>query len=121
MVDGESFTFLLSGKQQNKDRPLFWHYPNEWGPEGPGIGSYSAVRQGDWKLIYFHTNRRFELYNLKNDIQEKDNLFHSNSEKAQDLAATLTTHLKQVNAQMPSDKLTGEVVPWPSTLLSPKK
>ena len=121
VVDGESFTSLLSGKQQNKDRPLFWHYPNEWGPEGPGIGSYSAVRQGDWKLIYFHTNRSFELYNLKNDIQEKDNLFHSNSEKAQDLAATLTTHLKQVNAQMPSDKLTGEVVPWPSTLLSPKK
>lgn len=27
------------------DRPLYWHYPNFWGPTGPGIGSYSADRE----------------------------------------------------------------------------
>ena len=52
-VDGQSFVPLLKN-ETSELKPLFWHYPNWWGPSGPGIGSYSAVRQGNWKLIYFH-------------------------------------------------------------------
>lgn len=116
-VDGQSFVPLLKSDVEGaSNRPLFWHYPNEWGPEGPGIGSYSAVRQGDWKLIYFHTNQTLELYNLNEDIGENQNLSHSNQQKTKQLASILTQHLKDVNAQMPLDKLTQERIAWPMSL-----
>lgn len=122
IVDGESFVPLLVNQDEKAiNRPLFWHYPNEWGPEGPGIGSYSAVRQGDWKLIYFHTNQSLELYNLKDDIQEEYNLIKSNTEKTKELATVLTAHLQAVNAQMPADKSTGEIVPWPTIITNEKE
>lgn len=122
IVDGQSFVSLLDGAvEENNKRPLFWHYPNEWGPEGPGIGSYSAVRQGDWKLIYFHTDQSLELYNLNEDIYENLNLVESKAKKTKELAQVLTAHLQEVKAQMPTDKITGEIVPWPTSLLHTKK
>lgn len=121
-IDGQSFVPLLQNIAEIKnDRSLFWHYPNDWGNEGPGIGSFSAVRQGEWKLIYFHENKTLELYNLKDDIQENQNLIALNDEKARHLATTLTQYLMNVNAQMPMDKLTQEMVPWPIALLDLKE
>lgn len=122
ILDGESFVpLLLNEGLEAAPRPLFWHYPNEWGPEGPGIGSYSAVRLGDWKLIYFHKHLSLELYNLKDDLQESYNLLDSNRKKALELSKILTMHLKSVEAQMPTDKIMGEVVPWPNDLLDSKE
>ena len=62
-IDGQSFVPLLKN-EVIENKPLFWHYPNWWGPIGPGIGSYSAIRQGKWKFIYFHDTQIVELYNL---------------------------------------------------------
>ncbi|NNE75872.1 MAG: sulfatase, partial [Pricia sp.] len=54
-IDGESFMPALTGeKEYSGVRPLYWHFPNEWGPDGPGIGAASTVRKGDWKFIYYH-------------------------------------------------------------------
>lgn len=115
-VDGQSFVSVLKGETYEGVRPLFWHYPNEWGPSGPGIGAASTVRKGDWKFIYYHADRRMELFNLKDDIGETKNLVEENPEKLKDLATTLTNHLKAVNAQMPIDRETGDVVPFPAEL-----
>jgi arylsulfatase A-like enzyme len=116
-IDGRSFVPLLQSRyESDTNHSLFWHYPNDWGKDGPGIGSFSAVRQGQWKLIYFHTNKTLELYNLKKDIQENQNLISSDYEKTKQLATKLTQHLINVNAQMPSDKLTKEIIPYPSNL-----
>lgn len=116
-VDGQSFAPLLEGKLKEKNnRPLFWHYPNAWGPSGPGIGSYSAVRNGNWKLIYFHEKQELELYNLSEDIGENDNLAFKNPDQVKYLAQLLTDHLIHVNAQMPAYKETGKQVPWPVTV-----
>lgn len=112
-VDGQSFTSILKGEMYDGVRPLFWHYPNEWGPTGPGIGAASAIRKGEWKLIFYHVDRSIELFNLSQDISETTNLFKDNPEKAKELATTLTNHLKAVNAQMPMNKVTGEVVAFP--------
>jgi arylsulfatase A-like enzyme len=120
VVDGKSFVPVFMEEKVSeamKERPLFWHYPNEWGPDGPGIGASSAVRKGDWKFIYFHADRSMELYNLKQDIGETKNLASENSEKARDLAAVLTLYLKEVKAQMPIDKKTGEQVEYPLSLI----
>jgi len=118
-VDGKSFVPILLENEENEteERPLFWHYPNEWGSSGPGIGASSAVRKGDWKFIYFHADRRMELFNIKEDIGETKNLVAENPEVVRELAAILTNYLKNVKAQMPIDRATREMVEYPIDIL----
>ena len=119
-VDGKSFVYLLKNNDsgQTSDRPLFWHYPNQWGPTGPGIGAFSAVRLGDWKYIYYHLDQRVELFNLKDDIGESSNLAEVNPGKTTELAAILTSYLQESEAQLPSLKSTGALVPYPGQVLN---
>jgi arylsulfatase A-like enzyme len=113
-IDGISFTSILKGEEQsNQERALFWHYPNNWGPTGPGIGASSVVRKGDWKLIYYHIDTRFELFNIKNDIGESINLAETEKTKLNELAKILGAYLRSVDAQMPTNTNTNQLVPWP--------
>ena len=112
-IDGQSFVFQLKNPvDEMQERPLFWHYPNEWGHTGPGIGAFSAVRQGDWKLIYYHLDESFELFNIAQDIGEKNNLAERVPEITSELADVLTSYLKSVDAQMPKHKNSGKQVAW---------
>jgi arylsulfatase A-like enzyme len=115
VVDGRSFVPLLHGNHDKtrEDRSLIWHFPNNWGPRGPGIGPSSAIRQGDWKLIYYHADRSFELFNVSSDLGEQNNLAAKLPEVRQRLARTLGAYLARVDAQMPTDRNTGELVPFP--------
>jgi len=118
-IDGQSFVSLLKEEPNDLDeRPLFWHYPNEWGPKGPGIGSFSAVRKGPWKLIYFHEDQHFELYNLTIDISEQNNLFQNDIKHSLTLVKILNKHLLMVDAQMPRNKITQQQIPWPSDVFN---
>ncbi len=113
--DGESFIPLLKNtvSGQTEKRPLYWHFPNNWGPSGPGIGAFSAVRLGDWKLIYYHLNENYELFNIREDIGETTNLIDVNAKEAKKLSKVLTSYLKKVDAQMPIHKETGIIVAYP--------
>ena len=120
-IDGKSFLPMLKQEGSTADnRALFWHYPNNWGPTGPGIGASSTIRLEDWKLIYYHGDRSFELFNLVGDIGEAKNLAEEEPEKLKELAQRLTDYLKSVDAQMPVDKNSGKVVEWPADVLNPK-
>ena len=113
-VDGISFVRRLKGKSEyRKERSLIWHFPNNWGPTGPGIGPHSAIRCGNWKLIYYHATQEYELFNINRDIGETDNLFEEKQEIAKQLAVELRDFLRQADAQMPIDKGTGKPVPLP--------
>jgi arylsulfatase A-like enzyme len=113
-VDGVSFVPLLRGlKNDNPERPLFWHYPNDWGPTGPGIGAFSAIRKGDWKLIYYHAGENFELFNITDDIAEENNQAEANPGKLRELAKELGNYLKEVQAQMPEHRNSKKRVTWP--------
>jgi len=117
-IDGQSFIPKLKQERTSGDpRPLYWHYPNIWGPHGPGIGAYSAIRYDRWKLIYYHKERNFELFDLADDIMEEHNLAEEQIEKTKELAAMLSNYLRSVDAQMPTVKQTGETVPWPDEVL----
>lgn len=117
-IDGVSFTALLKGdKTPIEDRALFWHFPNNWGPTGPGIGATSTIRKGDWKLIYYHADQEFELFNISDDIGESTNLANQEIEIKNELAKELSEYLRSVDAQMPSDKASGEQIPWPDEVL----
>ncbi|MEN6307755.1 MAG: sulfatase [Anaerohalosphaeraceae bacterium] len=117
-IDGISFVPLLKNRPGfPESRSLFWHFPNNWGPAGPGIAPHSAIRKGDFKLIYYHESQSFELFNIAKDIGEANNLFESNPEIAKPLADELAAFLKQTDAQMPLNKNTSEPIPLPDILL----
>ena len=83
------------------------------GPRGPGILPYSAVRQGRWKLIYFHADRRFELYDLSRDVGEEHDLAREQPEEVRRLARVLGLWMRDARAQMSIDTTTGGPVEWP--------
>ena len=71
-VDGKSFANLLRDPSSRFERkPLFWHYPH-YGNQG-GFPA-SAIRVGDFKLIEDLEDGELELYNLRDDISEHNNL-----------------------------------------------
>lgn len=71
--DGVSLAPQLGGRAGPR-RSLVWHYPHFWGPTGPGIEPFSALRAGPWKLIYYYPGRRTELYHLGRDLGETRDL-----------------------------------------------
>jgi arylsulfatase A-like enzyme len=96
--DGMSLVPLL--KAQPLDRgALFWHYPHYGNQGGAPSG---AVRDGDWKLIEWYEDGRLELFNLREDIGEKNNLAESNPEKTEFLHESLVAWRKSVGAIMPT-------------------
>ena len=115
-IDGVSFTQNIAGLEGNREdqRPLFWHYPNHWGPKGPGIGPSSVIRVSDWKLIYYHQSESYELFNLADDLSEQNNLVEAEPEIRNRLANQLGDYLLSVEAQMPTRTATGIAVPYPS-------
>lgn len=113
-IDGRSFTpMLLQQGTSTKERDLYWHFPNNWGPTGPGIGATSTIRSGDWKLIYYYATQKFELFNIPKDIGEQHNLANSMPQKVDELAQKLGVYLRSVDAQRPWLKTNGNLAPWP--------
>ena len=97
-IDGVSLMPLIM-EEVTLDRALFWHYPH-YGNQG-GEPS-SIVRDGDWKLIYYHEDGRYELYNLADDLGELSDLASTNPEKVESLAIKLNHFLKDTDAIMPT-------------------
>ena len=62
----------------------------------------SAIRLGEWKLIQYFENNDIELYNLKDDIGEKNNLAGSNPEKVKELLDRLDKWRDETNAPVPT-------------------
>jgi len=114
-IDGKSFVAALKNPQVPAiERELIWHYPNKWiANDGPGINYKSAVRKGDWKMIYYMRTGKKELYNLKDDIRELNDLAAAYPDKVKALSAALSNQLRKWNAPMPVVKSTGKPVPWP--------
>jgi arylsulfatase A-like enzyme len=101
VVDGVSLVPLLknAGSSRGWRRSnLFWHYPHY---HPGGATPYSAVRAGDWKLIEFHEDNRCELYNLKQDPEEKQDLAARHAARVDELRSRIHAWRKDVGAQMP--------------------
>ncbi|WP_203969757.1 sulfatase [Capnocytophaga stomatis] len=119
-IDGKSLLPVLSGKKSEffTNRTLFWHLPNKWFNTNMelSIAPSSAVRQGDYKLIYYHNTQQKTLYNLADDIGEKNDISGKNPKKTKELSKILSDYLRNVNAQMPTNKKTGKQVPLPDEI-----
>ena len=98
-LDGVSFLPLLKGEMMQRGKPLFWHYPHYSNQGGPPC---STIRDGDWKLIEWHEDGALELYNIPQDIGEKNNLAAAQPDKLKELHAKLLAWRKEVGALMPT-------------------
>jgi arylsulfatase A-like enzyme len=108
VFDGESIVPLLRGDKALKRDAIFWHFPaylqrnygwkETWRTTPAGV-----VRRGDWKLIEYFEDGRLELYNLKEDIGEQNNLAQKMPEKAGELHELLKRWRKSVNAPVPTE------------------
>ncbi|MBL4644203.1 MAG: DUF4976 domain-containing protein, partial [Flavobacteriaceae bacterium] len=67
-----------------------------------GFEPASAIRSGDWKLIEFYEESRVELYNLKEDIGEYNDLANTHPEITKKLRIKLHAWRKKVNASEPT-------------------
>lgn len=110
-MTGQNLSPLLFDESFERTRPLTFHYPH-WSPQG---GSpYSAVRRGDWKLVYLYATSSWELYNLESDPGESNNLITSESDLQAILSWFLVDELEQLEANYPRDVTTlAELPPTP--------
>jgi uncharacterized sulfatase len=95
-LDGKSILPLLKRSGKFRRDAIFWHYPHYHHSRPAG-----AIRQGDWKLIEFYEDDRVELYNLKDDIGEKNDLAKRMPKKAAELRSKFAAWRKSVGAKMP--------------------
>lgn len=62
---------------------------------------YSSIRSGDWKLIYHYEDKSMELFNLKNDLGESQDLSGSNPVKRGELYQKLMKWIQETHAPIP--------------------
>jgi len=101
-LDGVSFLPQLKGETTPRGKPLFWHYPHY---SNQGGAPHGAIRDGDGKLIEWYEAGTLELYNIPQDIGEKNNLAAQHPEKLKALHGKLIAWRKEVGALMPMPNL----------------
>jgi len=99
VVDGESNVPLLRRGGGLQREAIFWHYPHY---HPGGATPCGAVRRGDYKLIEFYEDHRVELYNLRKDVGERNDLAKKMPRPAAELRKMLDEWRKAVGAQMPT-------------------
>lgn len=119
-VDGQSLVGLFADSRSpvpSYERPIVEHYPHKWKQyDLEDIDYLSSVRVGDWKLVYRMKDAELELYNLKEDIGERNNLASALPDKTVELAKVLSEKLRHWKADMPYIRATGRLVPMPDEL-----
>ena len=110
LLDGLSIAPLLRDATASlKREAIFWHFPCYLQGYTPRHGPFrttpaAAIRMGDWKLIEFFEDGKLELYNLKSDLSEKNNLAQKMPAKTKELHAAMLKWRKSVKAPVPTEK-----------------
>lgn len=101
-MDGQSLLPLLKGQSNLEKRPLICYFPkyarlskktNKWAQSWRNV-----IYEGDYKLISYPEYDNYELFNLKKDKTENNNLIQTLPEKAQYLKQQLAQKLIDIQA-----------------------
>lgn len=94
-VDGMNLLPLFYGKALDTDsRLLYWEFP----------GKQRAARKGDWKVVTVQKDAPLELYNIREDMNELNNL----AEKYPEIVAEFEKEMKKMHVPSPNWPLSGE-------------
>jgi hypothetical protein len=99
ILDGENIVPLIKQKGRLNRRAIYFHYPNYAWHRSNRLGG--AIREGDYKLIKWYDDDSVELYNLAEDLSEKNDLSANLPQKASDLKRKLEAWLTESGAAMP--------------------
>jgi arylsulfatase A len=116
-IDGENVLPLLTGDAFRRAKPIYWQF--NYAQSEPKV----ALRDGDWKIVAglseLPQNRTaiddvsnhalkhaepvgFELYNLKADIGEQNDLVTAEPAKLTELKAKLVGRFREVQTETPT-------------------
>ncbi|WP_372753233.1 sulfatase [Labilibaculum sp.] len=112
-LDGESLVGLLLRNESIQERAIYYHFPvyiqgNKKSAREtrdplfrtrPG----TLVRKGNWKLHFYYEDQSMELYNLAEDLGEKNNLADKNPQKRDELKGLMDAWLIETNAPIPEE------------------
>lgn len=82
--DGIDFSGLMFNDRKPDDRAVFWRYRNQW-----------VARKADWKYLKIEHNEY--LFNLKDDLQEQNNLIEREPAKLEELKLLLEQWEKEMD------------------------
>ncbi len=99
-MDGKSIVPLLKGESKDIHESTYFHYPHISNQKG---SPSSAIRDGDYKLIVFLNDYRMELYNIKHDIGERNDLASELPELRDHLYKKLYKWWDEVDAKFPKE------------------
>ncbi|MGC6441405.1 MAG: sulfatase/phosphatase domain-containing protein, partial [Rubripirellula sp.] len=100
-LDGVSFVPALK-MQQYQRGPVYWHFPHysNHGYQSPG----GAVRSGRYKLLEYYENGAVQLFDLFDDLGERNDLAKEKPEVVNQLRDLLHRWRAEVDAKMPYPK-----------------
>ena len=100
-VDGKSFVPALNGEAYERG-PVYWHFPHysNHGYQSPG----GAIRSGDFKLLEYYENGTVQLFDLANDIGERNDLAYDRPDLVTKLQKQFEDWRNEVDAKMPYPK-----------------
>lgn len=98
-LDAVSLVPVLRGREIGGQRDLY--FTRREGGLIYGGKSYEAIIRGDWKLLQNDPFSPLELYNLREDPQEQNNVAATNRKVVLELSAALRKHIQR-----------GGTVPW---------
>ena len=99
-IDGRSFLPTLVGKRQPPLREE-WYFTRREGGLRYGGKTIDALQRGEWKILQNSPFAPLELYHLRRDPEERENLAKRNPKVFRELAARLRWNIQQ-----------GGAVPW---------
>jgi arylsulfatase A-like enzyme len=110
--DGVDLVPYLRGEVESlTDRAIYWHFPaylqaGSGSPEPRDVlfrsRPCSIIRRGDWKLHEYFEDGGIELYNLRDDIGEANDLSKSNPDMAHSLVEQLRGWRAETKAPVPT-------------------
>ena len=140
IIDGMSLVPVFSDRNYTRDnRSIIWHHPHYIHDYGKTPSS--AIRKGDFKLIYYYGDyleftddlpernepygqlllgEKIELFNIKIDPGENHNLLATRPEIAEKMLHELNQWLNTVNAGMPKPSNKFKLDSWDKTAIYKK-
>ncbi len=103
-LEGGSLAKVLSGEagaRVERANPfLVFHFPHYQLQKG-GQPS-TTLHQGDFKLIKFWETGDYHLYNLRKDLEERENLAKTDTNRTVRMSLLLEAYLRSINAGIPT-------------------
>lgn len=112
-LDGEDVSDILLGQTRARSRPLTWEWRFNIAGHPANISPRLAIRDGNWKLLLNPDRSRVELYDIKNDRMQVDNVAGQRPDLVERLSGQVIDWSRTL-PEGPSDRAGGSNdYPWP--------